>query len=101
MDIAAATVLARKVMDSRKDKFTEAGGPPKPQPLTPAHHATIGSVVFGVAIGALAVYLSWTCNTAAGVDTAGKVIYAIFAYLFGFLYLIFYALFRAGRCAAA
>ncbi len=53
-----------------------------------------------MAIGALAVYLSWSCNTAAGVDTVGKVIYAVFAWIFGFFYLVFYALFRAGRCAA-
>lgn len=50
-------------------------------------------------IGSFAVYLSWSCNTAAGTGTGLKIFFAFFAFLFGFLYLIFYAIFRAGRCA--
>ncbi len=99
MDIAAAGILAHRAL-KKPDTFADAPPSTPPTPLGPAHHVTIGSLLFGVAIGALAVYLSWSCNTAAGVDTVGKVIYAVFAWIFGFFYLVFYALFRAGRCAA-
>lgn len=53
-----------------------------------------GTSVIGLLIGIYAAYLSWTCNTAKGVDTVGKVIYAIFAFIFGLFYLIYYALFN-------
>ena len=57
----------------------------------------VGNLIY-LAIGVCAVYLSWTCNTAAGIDVVPKVIYAIFAFLFNLLYLIFYLIFRAGTC---
>lgn len=47
-------------------------------------------ISFGMLIGILAAYLSWTCNTAQGLGTPEKVIYALFAYLFGGFYLIYY-----------
>lgn len=46
----------------------------------------------GILIGVIAAYLSWTCNTSKGISTVEKVIYALFAYLFGGLYLIYYFL---------
>lgn len=38
----------------------------------------------------LAVILSWNCNTRLRVNTGLKVLYAIIAFIFGLLYLIFY-----------
>lgn len=49
-------------------------------------------------IGGYAVYLSWTCNTAQRIDVLLKVVYAIFAFYFGIVYLIFYFVFRVGTC---
>jgi hypothetical protein len=51
-----------------------------------------------LAVSIYAVYLSWSCNTAAGVNVVLKVVYAFFAFIFGLLYLIFYLIFRAGAC---
>ncbi len=41
-------------------------------------------------ISIMAVILSWNCNTRLHVNTGLKVLYAIIAFLFGLLYLIFY-----------
>jgi hypothetical protein len=60
--------------------------------------STIISIIIGLIIGCFCVYLSWKCNTRQGYNTAAKVIFALFAYGFGFLYLIYYSLFRAGTC---
>ncbi len=54
--------------------------------------------IVSVVIGLLAAYLSWTCNTAFGTGLVMKVIYALFAYLFGFLYIIIYFIFLKGKC---
>jgi len=56
------------------------------------------SIMTSIFVSFAAVYLSWTCNTASGVDTGLKVVFAFFAFIFGWAYLIFYLLFRAGRC---
>ncbi len=51
-------------------------------------------------IGFVNAYLSWTCNSAQGLTTGLKVIYAIGAFMSGIFYLIFYGVFRAGTCKA-
>lgn len=66
----------------KKEKFT---GGDNPGPI---------SIVLGTLVGIYAVYLSWSCNTKQGVNALAKVIYAIFAWIFGMLYLILYFLFR-------
>ena len=58
----------------------------------------IVSSVISVVIGLYAVYLSWSCNSALGLGTGLKLLYALFAFIFGLLYLIFYLIFRAGTC---
>jgi uncharacterized membrane protein YdcZ (DUF606 family) len=45
-------------------------------------------------VGAVAVYLSWNCNTIQGHTVLAKVFYAFFAFLFGTLYLIFYVIYH-------
>ncbi|MHB1952663.1 MAG: hypothetical protein ACYCOU_02855 [Sulfobacillus sp.] len=42
----------------------------------------------------LAVLLSWRCNTVAGTGTLAKVLYAIVAGLFSYIYLIYYMIYR-------
>jgi hypothetical protein len=49
-------------------------------------------------ISVFAVYLSWTCNTAAGMHVVMKVIYGFFAFIFGFIYLMYYLLVRSDIC---
>lgn len=59
---------------------------------------SVVSSIIGLLISCYAVYLSWTCNTAMGVNTGLKIVFAFFAFIFGLLYLIFYVLVNAGRC---
>jgi hypothetical protein len=54
----------------------------------------IGGQIFSLVVGIFAGYLSWTCNTVEGVAVPLKVFYAFFAFLFGPLYLIIYAIMR-------
>jgi hypothetical protein len=54
----------------------------------------IGGQLISLVLGIFAGYLSWTCNTVEGVSTPLKVFYAFFAFLFGPLYLIIYAIMR-------
>ncbi len=54
--------------------------------------------VFSLIIGLVAAYLSWTCNTTFGVSFPLKIIYALFAYIFGLFYIIIYFIFLKGKC---
>jgi hypothetical protein len=94
MDFIGASKLLEKFVDA----------PPQPQPAENAEStmttASIVSTFIGLIIGVYAAYLSWECNSALGISTPLKVIYAFFAWVFGLLYLIFYVIFRAGTCQA-
>jgi hypothetical protein len=54
--------------------------------------------ILSVIIGAYAAYISYTCNTRKNVPEIHKIIFAVSAYIFGFLYLIYYYLFRYDTC---
>lgn len=100
--------------ETKKEQFQ--GGyamPPPPHTVTMTAHsaATVATAptkqmtafriiysIISFAVSVYAVYLSWSCNSAANVNVLLKVIYAFFAFIFGFLYLIFYFIFRAGTC---
>lgn len=56
----------------------------------------IVSLFFGV----FAAYLSWTCNTVEGISVPMKVFYAFFAFSFGPLYLVIYAMMRGFKVCA-
>ena len=59
------------------------------------------SFVVSALISAIAIYLSWTCNSALGYGTLEKVLYAFGAGFFGVIYLFFYVLFRGDTCKMA
>lgn len=63
--------------------------------------STIIQLLISLTFSVYAVYLSWTCNTALGKDVFLKVIFALFAGLFGFWYLIFYYMFSSAGCNQA
>lgn len=70
---------------------------------TPAQQNTIKisdilSFILGVVIGLYAAYLSWQCNTKMAYSTFLKVIFAIFAYIFGLVYLVLYLIMRFDTC---
>ena len=57
------------------------------------------SIILSILIGLFAFYLSWSCNTALGYHIIVKVIFGVFAFLFGLVYLILYIIFRIDTCA--
>ena len=59
------------------------------------------SFIISAFISAIAIYLSWSCNTAMGYGTLEKVVYAFGAGFFGVIYLFYYVLFRGDACKAA
>ena len=92
MDFLAGGFLLEKFVTATP--ATSATPPPSSKNTV----ATVVSSIIGVLIGMYAAYLSWSCNSAIGLDTPIKVFYAFWAFFFGLLYLIFYVLFRAGTC---
>ena len=50
------------------------------------------------ALGFIAAFLSWECNTAAGLSVAEKVLWALLAYIFTVPFLIYYILIRSHQC---
>jgi hypothetical protein len=55
-------------------------------------------LIIAIILGFVAFYLSWQCNTALGYSSVEKACYALFAFLFGGVYIIMYLIFRAGTC---
>lgn len=53
------------------------------------------SFLVSLVIGLFGAYLSWSCNTIQGYNVFLKIVFAFFAWFFGLLYLILYALFRS------
>ena len=51
-----------------------------------------------IIIGAYASYLSYECNSKHNVPELQKILFAVLAYIFGLLYLIYYFLFRYDKC---
>ena len=54
--------------------------------------STIVLYAIGIAVACLAVYLCWQCN--AKESTLVKVIYSVLSFLFSYIYLIYYLIFR-------
>lgn len=53
--------------------------------------------ILSFVISAYAASLSWRCNASSG--KVMRVIYALFAYMFGMTYLVLYLIFRRGECS--
>jgi CHASE2 domain-containing sensor protein len=93
MTMTTTTTTATVTMTATAHSATVAAAPTK--------QMTAFRIIYSIisfAVSVYAVYLSWSCNSAANVNVLLKVIYAFFAFIFGFLYLIFYFIFRAGTC---
>lgn len=50
----------------------------------------VGAVLLAVLVGCLSSYLSWTSNTVCGWNTSLKILYSIFAFMFGTNYICIY-----------
>jgi hypothetical protein len=119
MDFFTSTRLLEFLALKRKEHYVDTAGALPQQADKPAEilHTPAGSVqqsiqsfhifsmgglvsfAIGIILGIAAVYLSWTCNTALQYNFGLKVFFAIFAYIFGLLYLILYILMRYDTCA--
>jgi Kef-type K+ transport system membrane component KefB len=58
----------------------------------------IGGNIIGLLIGAYAAYLSYECNSRHNMGEPLKIVYALFAFFFGLIYLLYYLLFRSDYC---
>lgn len=92
MDLTAARHFLDRFAKKTEKKAKKEGF------MSPAGSTAL--LLVELAVACFAAYLSWSCNTAAGIGAALKVLYAFFAFVFGFLYLIFYVIFRVGTCHA-
>lgn len=114
MDFFVATRFLEKYSNSRIELYNEETSintpsgyvsPTGSQPLQVVNNfkwfsfGGIVSFVISILIGLLAVYLSWTCNTAINYHVILKVLFAIFAWFFGLFYIVMYMILRYDTCA--
>ena len=57
----------------------------------------IGSIL-SIIIGGYAAYLSYECNSKLNMSQGIKILYAVLAYMFGLVYLVYYFLIRYDTC---
>lgn len=117
-DALLASVVVNSLIKSRKERygdFEEEDAYYTEQPTASPASSFFGvstskrsplafdwfSFLVSTLISVVAIYLSWTCNTALGYGTTEKVLYAAGAGIFGVLYLFFFVLFRSDTCRAA
>ena len=55
-------------------------------------------LILSIIIGGYASFLSYECNSKKNIPEVQKILFAILAYIFGLLYLIYYFLFRYDSC---
>lgn len=83
--------VVKQVSASKREHFDSC-------PLAKSKDDTlIKALSLGVSL--VAAFLSWSCNR--GTNAVLRVIYALFAFMFGFTYIILYIIFRQGECRAA
>ena len=110
-DALISSMIVKKLTTKERFEDDDFDGEPTGSP-SPFSFATKGpkkaessfdpfSFVVSALISAIAIYLSWSCNTAMGYGTLEKVLYAFGAGFFGVVYLFYYVLFRSDACKAA
>jgi len=82
-----------------KESLTDASSTADNSKIVVVQASPFG-IFFDILIGALAIYLSWTCNTKSGLDVPMKILYAFFAYIFGVFYLLYYVFVRYDDCVS-
>lgn len=109
MDVFAITKVAsdtaqglvQKLKFTQKSTFVDFAPPPPsymPQEERRLKVSDVLSFILGVLIGVYAAYLSWQCNSKLKYNTFLKAIFAVFAYIFGLVYLILYVVMRWDIC---
>ncbi len=103
MDIFAGIKLLKDSASNLmpKSQFVESEYGPMIVENPPKKGITFGDVlsfILGVVIGLYAAFLSWQCNSKLNYNMFLKVIFSIFAYMFGLVYLILYVVMRWDTC---
>lgn len=113
MDFFITTRLLEKFSTSRMESYNDELPVNLPGSLSPSSITSplqvinnfkwfsfggVVSFVISILIGLLAVYLSWRCNTSMDYNIILKVIFAVFAWIFGLFYIIMYMIFRYDTC---
>ena len=103
MDLAGIITCITKASEkfTPKSQFVSSEYGPMIVEVPPKTGITFGDVltfILGVVIGLYAAFLSWQCNTKLSYNMFLKVIFSIFAYLFGLIYLILYVIMRWDTC---
>jgi hypothetical protein len=96
-----ALILSKVLRNRNTEGFSQDANSPTTTSPKETNKWSVSGIISGIIslmIGAYAAYLSWSCNTLTGTNVFLKVIFAAFAFLFGFIYLIFYLVFRWADC---
>jgi len=88
MDALVLTSVINKITEPQNESFSSNSNDNiHMEPIM------IVSLLLSVFIGGIAANLSWQCNTVKGVDFGLKILFSIFAFLFGLIYIILYLIF--------
>jgi hypothetical protein len=104
MDIFAlgktATFTANKIIESKSNFSGDMITDSESRIATQNSFRLIDAVMFflGIIVGLYAAYLSWMCNGKVGYPVFIKAVFAVFAYLFGLIYLILYLIMKWDVC---
>lgn len=109
MDLTLALQLPLKAVEKLKERHNKISQFTNGEIHTPSMQMSTNATksltltniltfVLGVVIGLYAAYLSWQCNSKLSYSTFLKVIFSVFAYLFGLVYLILYLVMRWDTC---
>jgi hypothetical protein len=95
MDLLALTSIGSRLMrrnNVERERFNEGMGGSEFSGMRLVLN------LISIVLSVIAAYLSWSCNTAAGIDGIWRIIRAVVASIFGLFYILLYAIFFAGRC---
>jgi len=86
-------IILRQIAE-HKNKVEKMNSNPNPKEYGVFNSGTILCIL----IGAYAAYVSYECNSKKNMPELTKIIFAIFAYVFGLFYLIYFYLFQYDKC---
>jgi len=92
-DYSTNTDITNIIVDENKDDEEEDNTSDNS-----ASKISTGTFVLLLLINSYAAYLSWDCNTSKNYPLMLKIVFSLFAFMFGTLYIMYYMLFRFDDC---
>ena len=77
----------------------KSGQKPVPEENPNSNMMSIGTII-SMMIGLYAAHLSYECNSKKNIPEMSKIVFSVFAYIFGLFYLIYYYLFQYDNCVS-